>query len=237
MISVAVLDYDCGNVRSITNALLKAGASPILTRDAELIQSADAMIIPGVGAFGNAMNLLHKYDLIDQIYGFVKSGKALLGICLGMQMLFDQSEEFETSKGLGLIKGNVKKMPVEVNHSIRLPHIAWNSICPPVSDRWENSILNGIPTGSKMYFVHSYAGIPDSENDILSLTTYGNCCFVSSVQKENVFGCQFHPEKSREMGLHILERFIEIAEELINDRDNAAGTGKGRSVLRFAAAG
>jgi imidazole glycerol-phosphate synthase subunit HisH len=237
MTSVAVLDYECGNVRSITSALTKVGAMPVLTRDPVQIQSADALIIPGVGAFANAMEALQKYDLIDPIHQFVQSGKRILGICLGMQMLFEESEEFGHSRGLGLIKGSIRRLPVKVDSKIRLPHIAWNGIYPSEDGNWEDSIFCDIQPGSKMYFVHSFAPIPDSRQNIMSQTTYGDCQFVSSVRAGRVFGCQFHPEKSRDAGLAILKQFIELSEDARYGRDVIAGTKRDGCLLRTAGSG
>ena len=156
MTTVAILDYDCGNVRSIVNAFIKIKAQPVLTRDPQIIQAADALVIPGVGAFANAMESLKQHGLIKEIFKFAAGGRFILGICLGMQILFEQSEEFGISKGLGLIRGNVKKLPVKVDGKIRLPHIAWNSIYPPADGSWDDSIFSDIQPGSKVYFVHTY---------------------------------------------------------------------------------
>jgi imidazole glycerol-phosphate synthase subunit HisH len=208
VVTVAILDYECGNVRSIANAFVAVNATPVITRDPRVLQAADAMVIPGVGAFANAMEALRRYQLIDEIYRFADSGKRILGICLGMQMLFAQSEEFGLSRGLGLIRGSVRKLPVTVDAKIRLPHIAWNTIYPPAGGGWEDCILSDTEPYSKVYFVHSYAPVPESSHTIMSLTTYGDCEFVSSVKAGSIFGCQFHPEKSSMHGLKILRNFV-----------------------------
>ena len=234
MMTVAILDYGCGNVRSISNALTRIRAKPVLTRDPRVLQEADALVIPGVGAFGNAMESLKRYRLVDEIVRFVDSGKCVLGICLGMQLLFEQSEEFGISRGLGLIRGTVCRLPV--NERIRLPHIAWNTIDPPDTGAWKDSILSGVRPGSEVYFVHSYAPQPGDSRNILSWTTYGGCRFVSSVRAGRVFGCQFHPEKSRETGLLILREFVKRAEETIYARGIAGRPTNDGGVLRIAAA-
>jgi glutamine amidotransferase len=208
VVTVAILDYDCGNVRSIANAFVGVNAAPVITRDPRAIQAADALVIPGVGAFANAMESLRRFQLIDEIYRFADSGKRILGICLGMQMLFEQSEEFGLSRGLGLIRGRVKKLPVTVDAKIRLPHIAWNTIYPSAGGGWEDCILSDTEPYSKVYFVHSYAPVPECSHTIMSLTTYGDCEFVSSVKAGYIFGCQFHPEKSSKHGLKILRNFV-----------------------------
>jgi imidazole glycerol-phosphate synthase subunit HisH len=237
MSTVAILDYECGNVRSIANAFIKIRANPVLTREPRVIQAADALVIPGVGAFANAMEALRHYGLIEQIYRFADSGKRILGICLGMQMLFEQSEEFGISRGLGLIPGEVKKLPVRVDESIRLPHIGWNMIYPSASGNWDDSILSDTQPGSKVYFVHSFSPVPQSLRHILSLTRYGDCEFVSAVRSGAVFGCQFHPEKSRETGLAILKQFVQTSEDVKNDRDIISRTERDSGLLRAAASG
>jgi glutamine amidotransferase len=235
VVTVAILDYDCGNVRSIANAFVGVNAAPVLTRDPRAIQTADALVIPGVGAFANAMESLRRYQLIDEIYRFADSGKHILGICLGMQLLFEQSEEFGLSRGLGLIRGSVKKLPVTVDARIRLPHIAWNTIYPSAGGGWEDCILSDTEPYSKVYFVHSYAPVPESSHTIMSLTTYGDCQFVSSVRAGRIFGCQFHPEKSRETGLLILREFVKQSEDVKYARHAAGQPTNDRGVLRIAA--
>jgi glutamine amidotransferase len=211
-LNIVILDYGMGNVKSISNAFEKIGQETLLTADATAIANADALVLPGVGAFYSGMQNLQRFNLIESINRFVDSGKPLLGICLGMQMLFDESEEFGNTKGLGLIGGRVVRMSFEAA-PMKLPHVSWNEIRPPSSDRWKNTLLEETPDQTDMYFVHSYAAQPADPNDILSITDYGDCTFCSSVQHKNIMGTQFHPEKSGEPGLNILRKFTEITKK------------------------
>ncbi|KYG82843.1 imidazole glycerol phosphate synthase subunit HisH [Roseivirga echinicomitans] len=214
MIKVAVLDYGIGNVRSITNALNSIGAEPILTSDSELILSADALILPGVGAFAKGMQNLKDRNLVGLIHQFVNSGKPFLGICLGMQMLLDESEEFGLNEGLGLIKGKVVKLPLKLGNEEKLPHVSWNEILPPSHGRWNNTLLESTAPSSDVYFIHSYVALPADQSDVLSHTFYGDGYFCSAVQKDNITGFQFHPEKSGVLGLKMLSEFIESTRKI-----------------------
>lgn len=214
MIKVAVLDYGLGNVRSITNALTNIGVAPILTSDCELILSADALILPGVGAFAKGMQNLKDRNLIGLIHQFVDSGKPFLGICLGMQMLLGESEEFGFNKGLGLIKGKVIKLPLKFGGSEKLPHVSWNEILPPSQDRWNNTLLESTAPSSDVYFIHSYVALPNDQGDVLSYTSYGDGYFCSAIQKDNITGFQFHPEKSGALGLNMLSEFIKSTRKI-----------------------
>lgn len=207
---IAILDYGIGNIRSIFNAVEFVGSVPLLTRDPSEIIAARALILPGVGAFSHGMDNLDTFDLIDSIHRFVKTGKPFLGICLGMQMLFDESEEFGHTKGLGLIRGNVTRMPLAQPEAYKLPHIRWNSIREPSPSRWDNTPLAGTLEKEKMYFVHSFVGVPQQDEDILAVTEYGGSEFCSAVQHDNIYGMQFHPEKSRSCGLRILSNFTKL---------------------------
>lgn len=207
---IVIIDYGVGNVKSIINAFENQGVDVILSRDKEVISNADGVVLPGVGAFSHGMNNLNKYNLVDVIKDYVKTGKPLLGICLGMQMLLEESDEFGKTKGIGLIKGKVIKLPVKQSSIIKLPHISWNEIRPKKTE-WENSILDSIDVGSDMYFVHTFVAKPDDENDVLSTSEYFNIKFCSSIKKGNIYGCQFHPEKSSKTGLKIVRNFINIS--------------------------
>lgn len=207
---VAVLDYGIGNVKSICNAFESIGAHPVLTADPEKIMKADALILPGVGAFTKGMSNLHNYKLIPVIKNFVASGKPFMGICLGMQMLMEQSEEFGTTDGLGLIKGKVIKMPLKDQSSEKLPHVSWNELKEPRQGRWRNTILNNISPGTDTYFVHSFVAVPEKAEQILATTNYGDVDFCAAVHHENVFGVQFHPEKSGETGHQMLKNFLDL---------------------------
>jgi glutamine amidotransferase len=203
---IAIIDYGIGNVRSITNAFRKNNIEPILTNDKGTILKADGVVLPGVGAFAHGMENLYKFSLIDTLKLYVDTNKPLLGICLGMQMLLEESEEFGKTKGLGFIKGKVIKMPIR---NEKLPHVSWNEI-KPKSIKWNDTILDNIEYNSDMYFVHSYVAMPQDDNDVLAITEYDGCNFCSSLKKDNIYGCQFHPEKSGEIGLKVIENFIKI---------------------------
>lgn len=207
---IAILDYGIGNIRSISNALEAIGETPLLTRKPVEILEAKALVFPGVGAFSKGMRNLHDFDLIPVIQSYVETGKAFLGICLGMQMLLDWSEEFGLTQGLGLIPGKVIRMPVRESENLKLPHISWNTVHKPEPHRWENTILGGIQTHDETYFVHSYVAVPTESKHILAHTNYGSCSFCSAVRRDNIYGVQFHPEKSRETGLAILRNFSSI---------------------------
>lgn len=204
--AIAIIDYGLGNVRSIANAMEKIGAQPVLTRDQAVIQAADGVVLPGVGAFSQGMENLCRYDLCDTLHRLKAAGKPLLGICLGMQMLMETSDEFGVHKGLGIIAGDVIRMPV----TAKLPHVGWNEIREPASERWHGTILYDIPQASSVYFVHGYAAIPRNSVDILAVTEYGGFTFASSLQCGSFYGCQFHPEKSGEVGLRMLKNFVEM---------------------------
>lgn len=204
---VAILDYGIGNVRSIANAIEKVNAKPLITDVSKTIMDADAVILPGVGAFGAGMKNLDTHELYDPIKSFIKTGKPFLGICLGMQMLLEESEEFGTTEGLGLIEGQVVKLTTRNN---RLPHVSWNEISPGGSGSWQNTIFAGLNTGENVYFVHSFAAKPKHPSNCLAMTSYDGFSFCSAIVRDNVYGVQFHPEKSGKIGLRILENFINL---------------------------
>jgi glutamine amidotransferase len=208
--TVAILDYGIGNVKSISNALENIGAAPVLTSDRNAVMQADAVILPGVGAFAKGMQNLETYKLIPVIHEFVETGKPFMGICLGMQMLLEESEEFGTTKGLGLISGKVIRMPLAKDATEKLPHVTWNELKEPQPGRWAGTVLNNTPEHTSVYFVHSYVAAPSPDTTILSLTTYGDKDFCSAVHKDNIYGVQFHPEKSGEKGMAILQHFIQL---------------------------
>lgn len=208
---IAILDYGIGNVKSIANAVESIGAKPVLTRNEKEVLNADALIFPGVGAFAKGMANLMEYGLSDLIYKFTESGKPFLGICLGMQMLLEESEEFGITKGLGLIKGKVVRLPLPESSHTKLPHISWNGILKPEESRWNSTILSGTSDQADVYFVHTFVAAPTDASDVLALTEYGGIRFCSAVHKKNIFGVQFHPEKSGPIGLNILSKFISLA--------------------------
>lgn len=208
---IVVIDYGIGNVKSIVHSFSKSGASPVLTSDKNEILNADGLVLPGVGAFAHGMDRLYAFDLVDCIRLYAKSGKPLLGICLGMQMLLDTSEEFGETKGLGLVSGKVTKLPPVTFEHAKLPHINWSEISRK-NIGWENTILDKVPNGSDMYFVHSFVAEPSDENTILAVSQYYEQPFCAAIKKENIYGTQFHPEKSGELGRRIVENFIKISE-------------------------
>jgi imidazole glycerol-phosphate synthase subunit HisH len=168
---IVILDYGIGNVRSISNAFERIGADPILTNDSDTLMNADAVVLPGVGAFGKGMSNLNERGLVPEIHGYVATGRPFFGICLGMQLLMDESEEFGLTQGLGLIKGKVKRMPVTVEQ--KLPHVSWNGLLRPDVNKWRGTFLDTVPENANVYFVHSFVAVPNDENDILARTTYG----------------------------------------------------------------
>jgi len=200
---VAIIDYDAGNIKSVEKALISLGAETVLTRDPEVILSADHIILPGVGAFGEAMEKLHHYGLVEVIREAVKRNIPFLGICLGLQLMFESSEESPGVEGLKLLPGKIVKIPAE--EGLKIPHIGWNSLVYPNEGR----LYKGIPENSYVYFVHSYYLKAEEEDIVTAATEYGT--FIhASVEKGNVFACQFHPEKSSDVGLTILKNFISI---------------------------
>jgi glutamine amidotransferase len=203
---IAVVDYGMGNLRSVEKALQKVGAEALVTSDARKILNSEGVVLPGVGAFRDCMRNLREYGLIDPLYQFIQSGRPFLGICLGLQLLFTQSEEFGPHKGLGLIKGRVVRFPNLPE--LKVPHMGWNTL----SIKRKVPLLKGIEDGSYFYFVHSYYVIPEND-DITATTTHYGVEFVSSIRKDNIFACQFHPEKSQKLGLRILKRFGDLVKE------------------------
>ena len=208
---IAIIDYGIGNVRSILSAFENQGANVFLTSDKGEILKSDGLVLPGVGAFSHGMENLKSYDLVDAIKEYAISDRPFMGICLGMQLLFEESEEFGETKGLGLILGKVVKLPTKDNQNENLPHVSWNKLNSNKVP-WKNTILADTEEGSDMYFVHSFVAQPRDSYNILSLTEYLNYHFCSSVKKGNIYGCQFHPEKSGPTGLKIINNFIRMCE-------------------------
>jgi glutamine amidotransferase len=197
---IVIVDYGMGNLRNVQKGFEKIGFRARLTRNRNEIGSASAIVLPGVGAFKDCMENLEKYGLVEILLRSIEKGKPYLGICLGLQVLFSESEEFGSHKGLDLIQGKVVRFVPDPEHKV--PHMGWNTI----EKEKEVPMLRGIESGDFFYFVHSYYVIPDKTEWISSFTTYGKP-FVSSIWKENVFATQFHPEKSQQKGLRILENF------------------------------
>lgn len=201
---IAIIDYDAGNLRSVEKALLSIGEDAIVTRDRDEILSADKVILPGVGAFGDAMKKLGEYGLVDTIHEAVDSGKPFLGICLGLQLLFRRSDESDGVEGLSILSGEILRIPDA--SGIKIPHIGWNSL--KVKD--DARLFNGLGENPYVYFVHSYYLKADDENIVAATTEYGGTLIHASVQKDNVYACQFHPEKSGGVGMQILKNFAAL---------------------------
>ena len=200
---IAIIDYGAGNLQSVKKALDFIGAENIITDDPKVILSADKVLLPGVGSFGDAMDSMHKSGLVETIKECALSGKPFLGICLGLQLLFEESEESPGIKGLGIFKGKIKKFSSDMG--LKIPHIGWNSL----NIKQNDTIFKGIPENSYVYFVHSYYLHAEDEKDIATVTNYG-IDFHSAVGKGNIFATQFHPEKSGDVGLKILRNFASM---------------------------
>lgn len=205
---VSIIDFKIGNLFSVLKACEYVGINATITNDKNEILNSDAIILPGVGAFSTAMENLERLDLVDAIVLFAQSGKPLMGICLGMQLLLTDSEEFGFTKGLGLIKGTCKQFPTKTQKfNLKVPQINWNRIVTDKEVFSVNTPLKDIKNGDDMYFVHSYYADCVSEEDTLSFSEYGDIRYVSSVHKKNIFGFQFHPEKSGKSGIKIYKNF------------------------------
>ena len=202
---IAIIDYDAGNIKSVEKALLSFGEEVILTRDRDVILQAEKVILPGVGAFGDAMEKIRGYGLEEVIHEVIEKGSPFLGICLGLQLLFESSDECQGVAGLGILKGQIKRIPDQ--EGLKIPQIGWNSLHFPK----EGKLFQGIHEGAYVYFVHSY--YLSAEEDIVTATTDYSTLIHASVEKDNVFACQFHPEKSSEVGLQILRNFVRIGRE------------------------
>ena len=200
---VAIIDYDAGNIKSVEKALLHLGEEVIITRDREQILNSDKVILPGVGAFGDAMEKLRSYGLDKVIYEVVERKIPFLGICLGLQLLFEKSDETPGVKGLGILPGEILRIPDK--EGIKIPHMGWNSLKIKENAR----IFKDVPQDSYVYFVHSYYLKAGREEDVAATTEYSTLIHAA-VEHDNVFACQFHPEKSSEIGLKILKNFVEL---------------------------
>ena len=210
MIKIAVIDYGLGNTKSICSALEKSDAQICLTDSRGEVLLSDGVILPGVGAFAYGMDKLISRQIDVLISEFVSTGKPLLGICLGMQMLFDKSTEFGETVGLGLIPGQVLRLERFDEIPEKLPHVSWSEIRSGGASSWNETILDGIESGEDMYFVHSYYAEPANQDDILSVTKYSGREYCSTVKHNNIYGCQYHPEKSANKGLRVINNFVEI---------------------------
>lgn len=203
---IGIIDYDAGNIKSVEKALHFLGEETVVTRDPVLLKKADKVILPGVGSFGDAMENLHKFGLVSVIQKIIEEGVPFLGICLGLQLLFESSEESPGVKGLGILKGKIKKIPPK--EGLKIPHMGWNSLTLTNHGR----LFDGLPENPYVYFVHSYY-LEAEEPEIVKAVTEYSTCIHASVEKNNVFACQFHPEKSSRTGLKILENFAKLGKE------------------------
>ena len=200
---VAIIDYDAGNVKSVEKAVTASGQSAIVTGNPDEILSAEHVILPGVGAFGDAMKKLNQYGLVDTIRRVIEKQTPFLGICLGLQLLFESSEESPGVDGLGILPGKIVRIPEK--DDLKIPHIGWNSLNYPNQGR----LFQGVPEQSYVYFVHSYYLQADEPEIVKAVTEYGTLIHAS-VEKDNIFACQFHPEKSSEVGMTILKNFLDV---------------------------
>ena len=203
---IAIIDYDAGNIRSVENALIALGEEVVITRDPEILLQVEKVILPGVGAFGDAMEKLDAYGLVDVIHQIVEKKIPFLGICLGLQLLFESSDETPGVEGLGILKGKIVAIPHD--KGLKIPHIGWNSLSFPNEGR----LFRGLSENAYVYFVHSYYLQAEEEKIVKATTEYG-VTIHASVEKDNVFACQFHPEKSSAVGRKILQNFLAINRE------------------------
>ena len=200
---IAIIDYDAGNIKSVEKALVLLGQDVVITRDRDTILAADKVILPGVGAFGDAMGKIRQYGLESVIHEVVEKKTPFLGICLGLQLLFEQSDETPGVEGLGILKGEILRIPD--CPGLKIPHMGWNSL----EFQNEGRLFKGLPEQPYVYFVHSYY-LRAEEEAIVTATTEYSTHIHASVEKDNVFACQFHPEKSSDVGLRILRNFVEL---------------------------
>ena len=200
---IAIIDYDAGNIRSVEKAFALLGQEALVTRDYRKIISADKVVLPGVGAFGDAMGKLRSYGLDEVIYEVVRRNTPFLGICLGLQLLFEQSDESPGVEGLGVLKGKILKIPE--GEGLKIPHMGWNSL----EFVGEGRLFKGISSKPYVYFVHSYYLKAEDEEIVTAVTDYGTRIHAS-IESGNVFACQFHPEKSSDTGIQILKNFVAI---------------------------
>lgn len=200
---IAIIDYDAGNIKSVEKALQSLGEDVIVTRDAEVLLNAKKVILPGVGAFGDAMDKIRSYGLEPIIHQIIDKGTPFLGICLGLQLMFEESDETPGVKGLGILKGKILRIPDAPD--LKIPHMGWNSLHFEKDTR----LFAGIKEGAYVYFVHSYYLKAEDEGIVAASAEYGTHIHAA-VEQGNVFACQFHPEKSSDVGLAILKNFIEL---------------------------
>lgn len=207
---VVVVDYGVGNLHSVEKAFRHAGAEVVISSDAAAVAGADRLVLPGVGAFADAMRELAARGLVEPVKAHAATGRPFMGICVGMQLLLAESTEFGRHAGLGIIPGTVEKIP---DAGVKVPHVGWNAITPPHAGAWRGSPLEDIDAETPapmVYFVHSYNAVPTNEDDRLADAAYGNVRVCAAVRRGNVVGFQFHPEKSGPVGLRVLSRFLTV---------------------------
>lgn len=207
---IIIVDYGIGNVGSVIRAFAHFGADVLISDKPNEISGAAAIVLPGVGSFKSGMRGLAERGLMDAISDFAGQGRPMLGICLGAQILLSKGYEFGEHDGLGIIKGSVSRFP-DLEDKEKIPHVGWNALHRPPAVSWDGTILRSTREGDKLYFVHSYILQPSQKENVLSLTTYGGYEFCSAVREGNVYGVQFHPEKSGEVGLNIIREFINLS--------------------------
>jgi glutamine amidotransferase len=211
MMRISIVDYGLGNLFSVERAFSAAGATASITSDPQDLDGSDAMVLPGVGAFGEGIGNLERLGLAEEVRRLALAGKPTLGICLGMQLLMEESEELGNWHGLGLFPGRVIRFDVPRDQRTKVPQIGWNSIHPVDRESgqpWRGTLLDGVAPGDYMYFVHSYCVMPDEPTDLLADTEYAGLRFGSVLARGNVMACQFHPEKSGTAGLQIIRNFL-----------------------------
>jgi glutamine amidotransferase len=207
-----IVDIGIGNLYSVSRAIKQCGSESQITTDPHAVLAADKIILPGVGAFGKAIKKIKSLGLDQALLEAAENGKPMLGICLGMQLLFEQSDEFGHNQGLGIIPGKVVRFPESFQSDngarFKVPQIGWNNIRPPEDSSWQSTLLDDVAPGSWFYFVHAYFCQPADRNFILGLTDYAQITYCSVVRKDQIWGCQFHPERSSEAGLSIYQKFL-----------------------------
>ncbi len=219
-LDVAIVDYNMGNLYSVKHACVHAGLHAEIVSSKKAILNASAVILPGVGAYGDAMTTLHRLDLVSVLRDIAASGRPLIGICLGIQLLMTESYEFGRHPGLGIIEGSVVPFenPTEHGRALKVPQIGWNRICRTENAQWDGTLLNGVVDGEYMYFVHSYIVQPVDSGVVFSTSHYGQTEFCSSIQRSNILAFQFHPERSGVAGLRLYKNLAEqIKREATNE--------------------
>jgi glutamine amidotransferase len=209
---VTIVDYGVGNLFSVRGALEYCDAQPQFSSSPQAIENADRLLLPGVGAFADSMADMRDCNLVEPVLRFAETGRPLLGICLGMQMLMEESEEFGLHEGLGVVKGRVVPIPPNGadGEPHRIPHVGWNELYPSHPGTWNETLLRDVREGDSVYFVHSFMAVPEVPGHRVADCDYHGQKICAVLQRENVFGCQFHPEKSGEVGIQILRNFIAL---------------------------